>query len=314
MANDSFVKNMMSLSPHIEMIVRRLYWLNIRWLSRYSRKSKKPASKSYEQVDYDAMAEFLKSEGVQEGRLLLIHSSFGPFKGRGKTASQIIDFFLDMVGDGGTLAMPAMPKFKNAADKIDYLDADFSSQVYTYDVRKSKIKTGVLPLMLHNREGSVRSLHPINTMVAYGRLANEIMRDNLSGSSPLACGENSSWKRCLDNDALIIGMGLDLTHSLTSIHIAEDIKCSEWPIKNWYLEKKFKIVDGDNIIFKVLKERAPKWGALHFAERTLCKDLISEGLLKSKMINGINVEIISLKELYLFLDRRNYNGYPYFWT
>ena len=45
----------------------------------------------------------------------------------------------------------------------------------------------------------------------------------------------------------------------------------------------------------------------------MCKDLIGEGLLKSTVIDGVLVEVISARELIEFLNSRNYSGYPYFW-
>lgn len=312
MANTTLTRKILALSPHIEMIVRRLYWSNVSWLSkRVSNKNKLVSVNT--NLNYKKIADFLIEQGATPGRLLLVHSSYAPFKGRGKTANGIIDFLLEIIGSNGTLAMPAMPKFDNATNSIDYLTQDTSNQVYTYNVHKSGIKTGVLPLMLHKREGSVRSLHPINTMVAYGAKAKELMQNNLSGESPLACGLNSSWKKCMDNDALIIGLGIDLTHSLTSIHVAEDCNENSWPVKNWYIYKNFEIVHGDEKINLRLRERAPKWGALHFAERTLAKDLINAGLLKSTIIDGVVIETINAKDLYEFLNSRNSRGYPYFW-
>ena len=64
----------------------------------------------------------------------------------------------------------------------------------------------------------------------------------------------------------------------------------------------------------MLRERAPRWGALHFGERTLCKDLLASNLLKSTVIDGVIVEVLSAKALIDFLNSRNQRGYPYFWV
>lgn len=312
MANDSLVKRIFSLSPHIEMIVRRLYWRNVWCLSKRVKKTK-PVEFHTTSIDYNKIEKFLFANGVAKGELIVVHSSYAPLKGRGKTANQIIDMLCDFVGSQGTVAMPAMPKFKNAVDVKDYLTKDYSNILFEYNVQKTSVKTGVLPLMLHKRETSMRSRHPINSMVAMGPLSESIMENNLSDNSSLACGEDSSWKSCLDNDAIIIGLGTDLTHSLTMIHVAEDVLNEKWPVKNWYIEKNFLVKDDDFEEKYTLRERAPHWGALHFAERTLCKDLINIGILKTTVIDGVIVEIIKSKELIDFLIEKNSNGYPYFW-
>jgi len=315
MANVGLVKKIMSLSPHIEMMVRRLYWLNVKKLA--GRVAVKPKQKNkgstFTSYKFDELEVFLQKQGVANGSLLVVHSAFSSFKGRVEGPDEIIDKLLEYIGASGTLAMPAMPVFKNARPLENYLSAAKDVDIYEYDVNKSRIKTGVLPSILHKR-GALRSRHPINTMVALGPLAGDIMEGNISGESPLACGANSSWKHCVDNDAIIIGLGTDLTHSLTMIHVAEDVLDSAWPIKDWYIEKNFQIKDGDFEEIRVLRERAPKWGALHFGERTLCKELLAEGILKSKNIDGILIETLNAKELMRFLNDRNGFGYPYFWV
>lgn len=318
MANTGLVKRIFSLSPHVEMIARRLYWNNVRRLSGRVKKSTKkkvdPLPEQSKRFDLVALERYLKSCGVGVGSLLVVHSAFAPLKGRVSGPEEIVDFLLGMVGDSGTLAMPAMPMFANSRPLEEYLSNEPDENVYVYNVQKSRIKTGVLPSALHKRKGSVRSRHPINTMVALGAQAERLMSGNLAGDSPLACGINSSWNHCVQQDALIVGVGTDLTHSLTMIHVVEDVKDAGWPVKNWYVEKKFLIKDGDFEEARVLRERAPQWGALHFGERTLCKDLLEAGLLKSAVIDGVLVEVLSSRKLIDFLNARNHSGYPYFWV
>lgn len=313
MANNTLIKKIFAISPYVEVICRKIYWSNVERLQGKVKKKRQICHHvEKKEINYESIRRFLIDNGAQNGGLMLVHSAFGPLKGRGKSAGEVVDFLLDIVGPNGTLAMPAMPKFRNAVKKEDYLKLNDSDVVYEYDVLKSKIKTGVLPLILHKHRHSKRSSHPINTMVALGPLASVLFEGNLDGESPLACGVQSSWKRCVDNDALIVGLGTDLTHSLTAIHVAEDVKDQNWPIKNWYIEKKFKITVGDSTELKVLRERSPHWGALHFAERTLCRDLMSEGILRSIEIDGVLVEVLKAKELIDYLNKRNHKGYPYY--
>jgi aminoglycoside 3-N-acetyltransferase len=315
MANSGFKNKILALSPHIEMLVRHIYWKNLSLFNRFSiNKTSKPETGD---LDYVDVAKFLESSGVSKGSLLVVHSAYSSLKGKGKSHNEILDFLLDLIGDTGTLAMPAMPKFSNAVGKENYLTSDFHlSKIFEYDVEKSGVTTGVLPLMLTKRANAIRSKFPINTMVALGPLSQELFCDEFKPSPPLPCGTGSSWKKCLDNDALILGFGTDLTHSLTSIHVAEDSWERSWPVSGWYHEKKFRLVDGSVSKTMTLRERAPKWGALHYAERTLCKDLMDAGLLTSKTFRGVVVEIISAKKLNSFLmdQQRKKKGYPYYWV
>ncbi len=318
MANSGLVKKIFALSPHVEMIARRLYWRNVGRLAGKVKKGskKKPviAADQPKPFNLEALGAHLRQNGVKPGSLLLVHSAFAALKGRVSGPEEVVDYLMGILGEHGTLAMPAMPMFSNSRSVEEYLSPLPDNNVYIYNVQKSRIKTGVLPAALHKRKGSVRSRHPINSMVAVGALAEKLMDGNLSGDSPLACGVNSSWSRCVEEDAMIVGLGTDLTHSLTMIHVAEDVKDRHWPVRDWYVEKRFVVKDGDFEETLVLRERAPRWGALHFGERTLCKDLMAAGILKSAVIDGVLVEMISARSLLEFLNARNHTGYPYFWV
>jgi aminoglycoside 3-N-acetyltransferase len=318
MANDSVIKKIFSLSPMVEILFRNVYWKNVGWLSRikkkFGKKTKTVGNTTAEPlpISWRKIKEKITSGGVGQGDLLLVHSAFQPLKDTQLSPVQIIDELLDIVGSAGTLAMPAMPIFRNDVALEDYLNADISDRTYLYKVAKTPIKTGALPKTLSKKAGAVRSPHPINTMVAAGPLADFLMQGNIDGDSPLPCGNNSSWKRCADKNAWIVGLGVDLSHSLTMIHVAEDMKDGTWPILNWYRDKHFKIEFEGRVIEKTLRERQPRWGALHFAERTLCKDLINSGLMKSYRVDGVIIEMIRSNDLLTFLEDRNLNGYPYF--
>ena len=313
MANINMLKRILAISPYVEVLVRRVYWKNVTFLSKFiKRKNSKALSKSDKVVKFDRVIAKIKEMGINDGNLLLVHSSYDVLKCSGLTAEQIVDLLLRLVGPSGTLAMPAMPVFRNDVSREDYLNTDISDRVYVYDRKKSRIITGALPTALSRIPGAIRSIHPINTMVAAGRLAADIMKDNLEGESPLPCGVQSSWFKCYQSNAWILGLGVDLTHSLTMIHVAEDIQDGKWPIPNWYREKQFEILDGDIKIKKTLRERKPKWGTMCFAERTLCKDLLKSKIMRSTTEEGITLELLRAKDLIDFLMQRNAKGYPYF--
>jgi len=313
MANTELINKVLCLNPNIELVVRKIYWryINIFGNTKTKRKDIKSLN---EKKNFQRILSHLNCLGIDKGSLLLVHSSFKALEGFKKEPLEIINALLETIGETGTLAMPAIRKYKEEPSRKDYLNKDLTGIMCTYDLKKTKIWTGLLPFYMMKMPQAVISRFPINSMVAVGALAKAMMEKNLDGDFPTPCGKNSSWKFCLDNDAFIIGLGIDLTHSLTMIHVAEDCKEDDWPIKNWYRERIFKIIDKDYEEIKKVKERFPAWGALHFAERTLCLDLIKSGLLRSEVIEGVLVETIKARDLIDFLNSKNGNGYPYFWV
>lgn len=310
MANNSFFNKILSISPIVEIFIRRIYWLNNNLFSKFKKNNPNNSQlKSFEKI----ISQLYKF-GLTEGDILVLHSSFDCLQSTLKSPKNIIDELLLLIGENGTLVMNASRSFPEEKKHKDYLRTEYNNEVVIYDVKKSRVWTGVLPHTMVKDKRSKISRFPINPIVAIGSKSVDITENNITGEFP--CGLNSSWKYCVDNNALVVGIGVDLTHSLTIIHVAEDMLGINWPIKNWYRERKFRVIDTQNNFDKIIdiKERHPKWGTLHFAERTLCKDLLKAGILKSELIDGVLVESLRAKELIDFLNQKNQNGYPYFYT
>jgi len=163
--------------------------------------------------------------------------------------------------------------------------------------------------------GAVRSRHPLNTMVAVGPQAAAMMAHNIDGPRPMPCGPQSSWKFCADRDATVVCLGVDTSHSLTMIHVAEDCWSEQWPVPNWYRERQFHVKDGEFETDLTVLERRPKW-AINYGERTLQKDLLKLGIIRVQTVGGIRIEVCSSAALIEYLGSGRRRAYPYwipFW-
>jgi len=310
MANSTILKKIMGLTPNAEMIIRRVY------RSSFFPKmiKQKKNNNSLEPINFDNIVQYLQSIGIKKGDILIVHSAYGALKPSGLSPNQIVDNLISIVGPTGTLAMPVIRKYAESPNEEDALTASVENILFTYDVQNSPVWTGILPKTLMQKEGAVTSRFPLNTLTAIGKEAKAMMWNNLEGNLPAPNGVNSPWKYCTDKNAWVVSIGTDLTHSLTMIHTAEDVKKLDWPVKNWYRKKKFKIIDGDFETEKIVLERHPKWGMLHFGERKLCADLISNKIMQSVNVEGVLIESLRAQNLYQFLNSRNKKGYPYFWV
>ncbi|GAB3902928.1 AAC(3) family N-acetyltransferase [Mucilaginibacter boryungensis] len=308
MANKGVKNSILSLSPKIELFVRKLYKNNVKFLAKFN-KNKVQVSQL---TDFEKISTALKTLGVSEGRILVLHSSYEVLEGTGLSPLQVIDKLISLIGDNGTLVMNSARRFPEEVKHLNDLDKDYGDEVVTYNVKKSRVWTGTLPFFMLRHKDALISKFPINPVVAIGKQAKEMVKDNLTDLGT-SCGINSAWKYCVDNDAIVVGIGIDLTHSLTIIHVAEDMMGDKWPIPNWYRKRKFKIIDVDGTeILTTVKERRPIWGSRYFAERTLCKDLLNEGILKSLTVDGVLIEAVDSKVLIEYLNSKNETGYPYF--
>ena len=193
------------------------------------------------------------------------------------------------------------------------LTTDVSDLICTYDVQKSLITTGILPKTLMNHPDSVTSRFPLNPMTAVGPLAVDMMRHNLDGECPSPHGVNSSWKFCLDHNAIVVGLGIDLTHHLTISHVVAEA-FPDWPVSSekWFRRRSFDIKDEDFQIRKTVLERQPRWGMLHYAEKKMKRDMIKNNLLKHSIIENIRVDIVDASDHISFLRNNRKKGFPYY--
>lgn len=310
MANDGIKNKLFAISPYIEIAFRKIYWNNINFFYEKVKKKAQVKVKDRKNINFDKIIDYLQNKGIGEGDLMILHSSYEEIKYSRLKPDQIIDKFLQLLGKEGTLAMNSGRKFKEEKDVTYCLKENYEDLVCEYDVKKTRVWTGVLPMFMLRRSNAEISEFPINPMVAIGKYAKLMMECNLTGDLK-AHGKGSSWEYCWKHNAVIVGIGIDLTHSLTMVHTAEDTN-EKWPILYWYRDRKFLIKNGLTEKIITVKERRPKWGSLHYAERTLCKDLINSRLLVSNIVEGVKVEYIYAQDLLNFLNSKNKNGYPYF--
>jgi len=313
MANSGIVNRIFGIFPFLEILVRHIYWKTFIFTLLQLKKNKSPNRliEPIEKVYLEWIFEQWTKWGIKPGDILILNSSYFKLGIYHLEPEEIIDRIIKFLGPDGTLVMPAFAYFKNMPKGQDYLRKCLHSESFYYDASKNFITTGILPGTLLKYKGAVRSRFPINSLLAFGRYALEIFEKEWTESNPLPCGKGSAWEYLSKKNAKIVSLGTDLTHSLTMIHVAEDVN-PNWPIHNWYRKRKY-IINGvaDNKEL-ILQERDPKWGALYFAERKLCDDLICNGLMKSVIIDDVLTEMIESVALLDYLNSRNIDGYPYY--
>lgn len=306
-------------SPWLEVMVKSLYWRSSivhGLLSSKSRprKTGQPPPPS-DAVAFGRITEALDTLAAGRTGVMIVHSSMSALAPTGLAPKEICSDLLAYLGPEGTLAMPAFPLYRKEPTGPERLGDAICSQRLIYNVRRTPPWTGALPKALMGMPCAVRSRHPLNTMVAVGPQAAAMMAHNIEGPLPMPCGPQSSWKFCADRDATIVCLGVDSSHSLTMIHVAEDSWSQEWPVANWYRERLFHVKDGDFEADLTVLERHPRW-AINYAERTLQKDLLRLGIIQVRAIGSIRIEACSSARLIDYLGSRRATAYPYwvpFW-
>lgn len=304
------------LSPHVEVFLRRFYWRNVKWLSRFKPYGSgvENAAKEMPRLDFEEVINYLKENGVKEGSLLVVHSSYDMLSGTGLKPQEIITRLRELIGEEGTMAMPAIRVYSNEPKGADLLTADTSNLICEYDVKRTPVQSGMLPFTLIRTKGSVISHFPYNPLVAIGPLAKEMMAHNLDGDKPSAHGKNSSWKFCMDHDAIVVGLGIELVHHNTMAHVMEEAYDNwRWSDEEWYRDRTFDIIDENkNKERVVIRERRPIWGTMRIAELNKGKKLYDNHIIEKKCFGEVPVCVEKAQALRDYLQSINKNGFPYY--
>jgi aminoglycoside 3-N-acetyltransferase len=308
------IKIILERFPRLEVLVRNLYW-RIPFLQKAASALTNDISAPSSEGEYtdDQLVETLRQLGVREDDVIIVHSSMKQLSKCGLGASEIIESLSQKLCPKGTLVCPTFPLYVAEPKGTERLTKDISDVEFMYNVQKARPWTGSLGRALMNTSNARRSLHPLNTVTAYGAEVERIFAKESIDSLDLPCGPNSAWAALAELNAKIIMLGVDMTHSLTMIHVAEDCYEAEWPTKDWYRKRNFRIVNGDKEYSVRVRERHPKW-ALSYAERKLSRDLYKSGIAKRAQVGSLDVTLLESHALLHFLNSKKKSGYPYFMT
>ena len=224
---------------------------------------------------------------IKKGDMLFIHSSmdflnlnFSPF--------QLLKILMDTTGNEGTLLFPGW-HFNYRAE--DYLKEENN----IFDMTRSPAVSGLLPELARRISGAQRSAHPINSIIAIGANAKEIISGHEQSIYP--CGESSPYYKMLKYNAKIAGIGVN-ANFLSFVHCAEDRMKETFPIQTrtdrTYFGK-VKLTSGEIINVETLafhknvqKQNIPAY----------LKKNVSKGIYSAYQIRGSNFYIADANALF----------------
>jgi aminoglycoside 3-N-acetyltransferase len=176
-----------------------------------------------EPVTVSSLAADIRDLGVGRGDTLLVHSSLNALGWVCGGAPAVVDAFLEVVTDTGTLVMPTHTGYTDPSDWSNPPVSDgWIEQIretmppYRPDVTPTRAM-GAIPECFRGYPDTLRSDHPAVSFTAWGADAEAIVTDH---ALDYGLGENSPLARLheLDGDVLLLGVGHD---SNTSLHLAE---------------------------------------------------------------------------------------------
>ncbi|GAB4415859.1 MAG: AAC(3) family N-acetyltransferase [Bacteroidia bacterium] len=145
--------------------------------------------------------------GIVPGDVLLVHSSLravGPVVGG---AATVVVALLEALGPAGTLLMPA----------LSYMTVTEVQPVF--DLRRTPVCVGFLPMFFWQYPGVRRSLHPTHSVCATGRLAGDLLARHETDDTPV--GPQSPFSKLPGVGGKLAFIGCT-TRPNTSMHGVEE--------------------------------------------------------------------------------------------
>ncbi|MGW8257817.1 MAG: AAC(3) family N-acetyltransferase [Thermoguttaceae bacterium] len=305
-----------------ELLGKHIYWsfTGVRKIVQKLRGRRDAAPRI---IDRQELKRHLQQIGVTAGALVMAHSSVSNLQFSDnaenkpaipsffRVAEELVNDLLELVGPTGTLVMPTHANYQG---KVEPSSSGLAKEI-CYDPLSTPCAVGLANELFWRRKGVLRSLHPYNTLAAYGPLAEELLRDNLNQHKPLPHGIYSGYYRLCQRKGLVVSIGLPLRKCMTLLHVGEDVRDQEWPIKNFFQEYSYLVRINNRNERNIVRQCRSEYGKYALCRWKAFADLIRDQVLHEGEVNGVPVGWARANEVFDYLMRRNRNStYPYYAT
>lgn len=264
--------------------------LGIENFEAFKKKNKRKVNRLIYKNKYDAndLIQVMKKMGMKKGSVVFIHSSMTEFYNYTGTAEELIHNIIDVIGEDGTLMMPAYPKTQKLNDEVDF------------DVLNSPSGAGYLSELFRKMPGVKRSINLQHSVCAYGKLAEHFTNEHHLSST--AWDQYSPYYKMSQMNTLVFALGLPYFLG-TMIHCTESVLQSKYKYFQLFFTKekecKYKDVDGNIKTYRYLTH--------NFARRRSKKKIIKKYFDKNEFnnttISNLRIEMVNAKyTLDLFLQ------------
>lgn len=116
-------------------------------------------------IGFDELVSGFRDLGLENGDIVMIHSSYKSFGGVEGGPQTVIDALIEAIGPDGTLIMPTF--------NFEFCDLYNETGEGYFDLEKTPSEMGILTEFLRKMHGAKRTIHPIYSFAIYGKLVNE---------------------------------------------------------------------------------------------------------------------------------------------
>lgn len=222
--------------------------------------------------------------GIKKGDTVMVHSSYKSLGGIEGGAKAVFEAFFDVLGESGTLILPAF-----SFDTVGYDNPVF-------DIEKTPVCVGYLPEYFRTEvKGVKRSLHATHSVCAKGAKADWLIMNHELDLTPV--GKNSPIAKLPRINGKILFLGCDPDHN-TALHGVEET--AEPPyLLNREKPIEYTLINGGKIIKQTALHHNFNLNGYHYAQRySRIIDLLNESECKKGRVLDADCVLMDAKAVW----------------
>ena len=224
------------------------------------------------------IANDLTALGLREGGVVLVHASLRSLGKVPGGAETVVRGLLRVLGENGTLLMPA----------LSYAQVNADNSVF--DVLRTPSCIGVLPEYFRTRHCTIRSVHPTHSVSGVGAKAESLLEEHHLDTTP--CGEHSPFHRLREVRGQVLFLGCGLRPN-TSMHAIEELVQPPYLLGD-PVDYRIILAPGKEMNMRVRRHNFGIWGQRYDRLGPL---LDEDGLKRGKVLEA-TVDLVDCEQMW----------------
>ena len=230
------------------------------------------------------LVEELKKIGIKNGDNIFLHSSWDSFYNYTGSVKEMVAALSDLVGESGTIAMPAFPYTKGMKNAP------------VFNLKRTMSGAGMITEVFRRSEGVQRSRNVRHSVCAKGPLADYLTKDH---QLSLTCfDEMSPYYRICEKGFKILSLGIPpyqigtITHVVHSLERTKLQYFAKFYNPNMIFDNKYIDYDGKEYTYKEMSEPTiTRWS--YIKTKYLVKRYFDSKQYRISKLSNLNIAIFN---------------------
>lgn len=226
----------------------------------------------------------IKESGIQKGDNVFLHSSWDSFYNYSGSVKELVAALIELVGENGTIAMPAFPYTKGMKNAP------------IFNIKRTMSGAGLITEVFRRSDGVLRSRNVRHSVCAKGPLAKYLTVDH---QKSITCfDEMSPYYRICEKRFKILSLGIPpyqigtITHVVHSLERTKLKYYADFYDPNTLIENKYIDYDGKEYSYNEMSEpTATAWS--YIKTKYIVKQYFDPKEYQINRISNLNIAVFN---------------------